>query len=244
MPPAIVKEACERTNSQAVLHGSIARLGQHFLLTEDATSCVSGTVLAEAKHEASSAEDLPHSIDKLAETLRRKLGESRRSIARFDVPLLTGNTASLEALKDFTQGEIQSNQGKYVDAIGLLKKAIAADPNFPDAYYDLAANYRSVLDLHAERDSILKVYSLRDSASEPIRLAIIALYHSSATQDLYETERSYRNWTELYPRSAQAWNGLSVVDRDLGHHVDALCRSPARARAKARHRRFLHEPGL
>jgi DNA-binding winged helix-turn-helix (wHTH) protein/tetratricopeptide (TPR) repeat protein len=222
MAPAIARDVCERTNSQAVLHGSVARLGQHFLLTEDATSCVNGTVLAEAKYEASRAEDLPHSIDKLAETLRRKLGESRRSIARFDVPLSSGNTASLEALKDFTQGEIQSNQGKYVDAIGLMKKAIAADPNFPDAYYDLAAYYRSVVDLHAERDSILKAYSLRDSASEPIRLAIIAMYHSAATQDLYETERNYRNWTELYPRSAQAWNGLSVVDRDLGHHADAL----------------------
>ena len=222
MAPAIAREVCERTNSQGVLHGSVARLGQHFLLTEDATSCVSGAVLAEAKDEASSAKDLPHSIDKLAETLRRKLGESRRSIARFDVPLFTGNTASLEALKDFTQGEIQSNQGKYVDAIGLMKKAVAAAPNFPDAYYDLAAFYRSVLDLHAERDSILKAYSLRDSASEPIHLAIIAMYHSSATQDLYETERNYRNWTELYPRSAQAWNGLSVVDRDLGRHSDAL----------------------
>lgn len=55
-----------------------------------------------------------------------------------------------------------------------------------------------------------------------MRLAIIALYHSSATQDLYEAERNYRNWTELYPRSAQAWNGLSVVQRDLGHHADAL----------------------
>jgi tetratricopeptide (TPR) repeat protein len=123
---------------------------------------------------------------------------------------------------DQVRHPVQSNQGKYVDAIGLMKKAIAADPDFPDAYYDLAANYRSVLDLQAERNSILKAYSLRDSASEPIRLAIIALYDSSATQDLYETERNYRNWTELYPWSAQAWNGLSVVDRDLGHHADAL----------------------
>ena len=222
MTPATAGEVCERTNSQAVLGGSIARMGKHFLLTEEATSCVSGAVLAEAKYEASKAEDLPHSIDRLAETLRRKLGESRRSIARFDVPVFTGSTASLEALKDFTQGEIQSNQGKYVDAIALIKKAIAADPDFPDAYYDLAAYYRSVLDLHAERDSILKAYSLRDSAGEPMRLAIIALYHSSATQDLYEAERNYRTWTELYPRSAQAWNGLSIVERDLGHHAGAL----------------------
>jgi DNA-binding winged helix-turn-helix (wHTH) protein/tetratricopeptide (TPR) repeat protein len=220
--PALAREICERTNSQAVLEGSIARLGQHFLLTEEATSCVNGSTLAQAKQEVSTVDDLPHGVDKLAENIRRKLGESRRSIAHFDVPLFPGHTASLEALKDFTQGQLQSDQGKYVDAIELMKKAVAADPSFAEAYYDLAAYYRSVLDLKAEREAIFKAYGLRDSASEPIRLAITALYHSAVTQDLYETERNYRNWTELYPRSAQAWNGLSVVERDLGHHQDAL----------------------
>lgn len=222
MTAAAAAEVCERTNSQAVLHGSIARVGQQFLLTEEATSCVNGSTLAVAKQDVSKPEELPHGVDKLAEDIRRKLGESRRSIARFDVPLFPGHTASLEALKDFTQGQLESNQGKYVDAIALMKKAVAADPNFAEAYYDLAAYYRSVLDLGAERQTILRAYSLRDSASEPIRLAIVALYDSSVTQDLYEAERNYRNWTELYPRSAQAWNGLSVVERDLGHHDAAL----------------------
>ena len=76
------------------------------------------------------------------------------------------------------------------------------------------------MDPAAERAALLKAYRLRDSASEPMRLAITALYHSGATLDLYEAERNYRNWTELYPRSAQAWNGLSIVERDLGHNTE------------------------
>lgn len=222
MTTAVAAEVCERTNSQAVLHGNVARFGQHFLLTEEATSCVNGSMLAEAKQEVATAEGLPHGIDKLAEKIRRDLGESRRSIARFDIPLFPGRTASLEALKEFTQAQVQSNQGKYVDAIELMKKAVAADPGFAEAYYDLAAYYGSVLALTAERDALLKAYSLRDTASEPVRLGIVALYHSAITQDLYEAERNYRNWIELYPRSAQAWNGLSNVERELGHHQDAL----------------------
>jgi DNA-binding winged helix-turn-helix (wHTH) protein/tetratricopeptide (TPR) repeat protein len=222
MTTAAAAEVCERTNSQAVLHGSIARLGQHFLLTEEATSCVNGSMLAEAKQEVSTPEGLPHGIDKLAENIRRKLGESRRSIARFDVPLFPGRTASLEALKNFTQAQVQSNQGKYIDAIGLIKKAVEADPEFAEAYYDLAAYYGSVLDRNAEREALLKAYSLRDTTSEPNRLAIVALYHSAITLDLYEAERNYRNWIELYPRSAQAWNGLSIAERELGHNQDAL----------------------
>jgi predicted Zn-dependent protease len=48
---------------------------------------------------------LPHSIDKLAERLRHKLGESRRSIARFSTPLFPVNTASLDALKAYSEAE-------------------------------------------------------------------------------------------------------------------------------------------
>ena len=220
--PAMARDVCERTDSQAVMRGTVSRAGQHFLLTEEATSCVNGAVLAEAKQEAASAEELPRGIDRLAEGLRRKLGESRRSVARFDTPLLATNTASLEALKDFSQAGRESEVGKIPDGITLLKSAVTADPSFAAAYYDLAANYAGMENFAGERDAIQKAYSVRDSATEPVRLSIVALYTSVITKDLYAAERNYLSWTELYPRSAQAWNGLSVVQRDLGQIADAL----------------------
>ena len=220
--PKMAREICERTNSQGVLSGNIAKIGQRFLITEEASNCVDGSVVAEAKYEADKPEDLPHSIDRIAASLRQKLGESRRSIARFDTPLIPMNTTSLEALKDYSQADVLLAQGKPVDAIGLLKKAVSADPNFAAAYLDLAAANMSAEDYSTERDAILKAYSLRASANEATRLAIVARYHSDITQDLYEAERNDRNWTEVYPRSAQAWNSLSLVQRDLGHHADAL----------------------
>ena len=222
---SLAREVCERTNSQVVLHGRIARAGQHFLLTEEAASCVDGTVLAQAKQEVNSAEALPHGIDQLAESVRRKLGESRRTIARFDTPLFSANTASLEALKEYSQGVALANQGKYPDAISLLQKAVAADPSFAAGFYQLAVNEWNNENFAAERDAIEKAYALRDGASEPFRLAITSLYHLSVTQDLYESERNYRNWTEQYPRAGQAWNGLSSVQRDLGHQRDSLVSS-------------------
>jgi DNA-binding winged helix-turn-helix (wHTH) protein/tetratricopeptide (TPR) repeat protein len=222
MTPAIAREICERTNSQAVLHGTLAKIGQHFLVTEQATSCVNGAVLAEAKREAATPEDLPQNIDKLAETLRQKLGESRRSIARFDTPLFPENTPSLQALKDYSQAIVLGGQGKYADAIALLNNAISADPNFAGAYFSLAAYQFSSNEFAAERVAITKAFQLRNSASEPVRLAIIALYHSTATQNLYEAERNYRNWTQMYPRSGPAWTGLSTVQRDLGQNADSL----------------------
>jgi DNA-binding winged helix-turn-helix (wHTH) protein/tetratricopeptide (TPR) repeat protein len=221
MTPAMAREVCERTNSQGVLSGNIAKVGQHFLITEEASNCVDGSVVAAAKYEADKPEDLPRSIDRIATSLRQKLGESRRSIARFDTPLLPASTASLKALKDYTQANILASQGKWADDITLLKSALQLDPNFAAARYSLAISYISTGDFVNGRNAIVKAYEVRDTASEPIRLAIAAFYDTYSTQDLFAAERNFRSWTELYPRSAQAWNGLSIVQRDLGHHSDS-----------------------
>jgi DNA-binding winged helix-turn-helix (wHTH) protein/tetratricopeptide (TPR) repeat protein len=219
--PAMAREVCERTNSQGVLAGNIAKVGQHFFLTEQTSNCVDGSVVAEAKYEADKPEDLPHGIDTIAASLRQKLGESRRSVARFDMPLVPANTTSLEALKDYTQASTLASQGKFSDAITLLNSAVQLDPNFAAARYSLAVYYVSINDLVSGRSAIAKAYALRDTATEPVRLAINAFHEKYSTQDLFAAERNFRSWTELYPRSVPAWNGLYIVERDLGRHADS-----------------------
>jgi tetratricopeptide (TPR) repeat protein len=228
--PVLSREICERNSSQAVVHTAVVRVGQHFLITAEASNCVDGSLLGQAKYEANQLDDLPHGIDEVALTLRRRLGESRRSIARFSTPLFPMNTVSLDALKAASQGEQDSIRGHTADAIGLFKRAIAADPQFASAYYDLAAAYASTGDFPHEREAIAKAFEFKDFAGKPSQFAITALYTSAVTQDLYAAERNYQNWTELYPKSPQAWNGLSAVQSGLGDHAGAAA-SCARALA-------------
>ena len=222
MTVATAREVCERTNSQAVLHGTVAKDGKHFLITEEATSCVDGSSLAADKQEAARLEELPHAIDTLAESIRRKLGESSRSIARFSAPLLPENTSSLEALKAYSESERVSDEGRMADAISLMKQAIAADPNFAIAYGYLAAAYFNTGDRANNRAAILKAYALRDSAAPVDRLFIIAHYDMEVVGDLFEAERDCQTWAQLYPRSPMPWNSLSVVQRQLGHYSEAV----------------------
>jgi DNA-binding winged helix-turn-helix (wHTH) protein/tetratricopeptide (TPR) repeat protein len=228
--PVLAREICERNGSQAVVRSAVVRVGQQFLITAEASNCVDGSALGQAKYEADRLEDLPHGIDQVAATLRQRLGESRRSIARFSTPLFPMNTVSLDALKAATQGEQDTIRGHTADAIGLFQRAIAADPQFASAYYDLAAVYASAGDFPHEREAIAKAFELKDFAGKPSQFAITALYTSAVTQDLYAAERNYRSWTELYPKSPQAWNGLSVVQAALGDHAGAAA-SCARALA-------------
>jgi DNA-binding winged helix-turn-helix (wHTH) protein/tetratricopeptide (TPR) repeat protein len=218
----LAREICERTNSQAVIHGAIARDGTHFLLTEEVSNCVDGKALAGVTHEAVNAEDLPHSIDELAEGLRQKLGESRRSISRFSTPLFHVNTASLDALKAFSQGVQQMRAGRLSKAIPLFKAAIAADPQFASAYYNMAAAYVAAGNDTEAQAALEKAYSLRETAAKPSQFAIVGLYSEQVTGDLYEGLRNAENWAALYPNSAASWSGLSYAQRNLGHHAEAL----------------------
>ena len=219
----VAREICERTNSQAVLHGSIARNGQHYLLTEEATNCVDGAPLAQAKREAEKAEDLPHAIDELAATLRQKLGESRRSIRRFNAPLFQGdNTASLEALKAYTRGTEQLRQGNYPAAITLFRASVTSDPRFAAGWWGLAAGYGSEGDDVDARAAVEDGYKVKDTASQDLQFILTSANIEYNTQDMFARLRNDESWTELYPNSLPAWTRLGNNQRDLAKYSEAV----------------------
>jgi tetratricopeptide (TPR) repeat protein len=218
----LARDICERTASQAVLHGTVARAGKNYILTEEAINCTDGTSLGSAKQEVSRPEDLPRSIEKLGSSIRHSLGESRRTIARFNKPLAPVSTGSLEALKDYSQASFLSQQGHFAEAIELLKQAVAIDPKFAAAYLDLSNFSANTLNIPGTRAWLLKAYELRDYGTEPTRLFITARYQSEITGDLYESLRNYQAWVDLYPRSPQPWSGLANVDHQLGNAQEEL----------------------
>jgi DNA-binding winged helix-turn-helix (wHTH) protein/tetratricopeptide (TPR) repeat protein len=222
LTPVLARDLCERTSSQAVLHGSIARLGSGFLLTEDATSCVDGATVASATREAGNRDELPTALDKLTATLRHALGESRRTVARYSVPLLPVNTGSIEALEDYSQASDLAQRGKLPEAIALLKRAVELDPKFAAAYANLATYSGNSADRAAVRTYIQKAYDLRQYANEPVQLQITSMYATNVTQDLYQALANYQAWANLYPRNPTPWSGMIEIDRQLGHHPEAI----------------------
>ena len=214
--PALAREVCERSGSQAVVHGSMAKAGTHYILTEEATNCVDGTSLGEASREVSSAEQLPQALAKLAGEIRYSLGESRRTIARFSHPLSPVTTASLDALKDLTEAERLGATGRIPEAVDLLKQAVALDPGFAQAWLDLSTFSLNTHENTIGHQYLQKAYDLRGNAAEPTRRNIVARYNGEITGDLYESLRNYRTWTEEYPRQVVPWSGRTVTSHSLG----------------------------
>jgi eukaryotic-like serine/threonine-protein kinase len=80
LTPEIARDVCQRSGSKAYLSGSIASLGNQYVLGLKAVNCVTGETLAEDQEQASGKEQVLSAMDKAAPKLRTKLGESLSTV--------------------------------------------------------------------------------------------------------------------------------------------------------------------
>lgn len=210
LTPAVAREVCARNNAQAVIDGSVAKIGERYLLTLTATGCVDGQVIVADKADAASREALLPALDQLVDRVRRRLGESAASIEKFNVPLASRRTASLEALKAYSEATYLDQHGRRVESIALYKRAIELDPNFAMAYADLGNAYLGLHDEHMI-DLIAKAFALRDLAGEHDKLLITIRYGLTVQRDQIEALQLLRTMANLYP--SEAWSRVTLADR-------------------------------
>ncbi len=130
----LAREISQRESAKAIISGSIASLGNNYVITLEASNAQTGDSIARQQIEAAGKEQVLKSLDKAATELRGKLGESSASIQQFTTPLEQATTSSLEALKEFSAGQALHNRLDEEAAIPHLKRAIELDPNFASAF--------------------------------------------------------------------------------------------------------------
>jgi eukaryotic-like serine/threonine-protein kinase len=194
----IAREICQRTASAAVLDGSIAQIGNPYLLTVKAVNCSNGATLASTDAEASDKNHVLDALGKMATEMRNKLGESLSTVQKFDTPLEQATTPSLEALKDFSSGKRATSPPV---AITFYERAVELDPNFAIAYAWLGVWHTSIGEPTIAAGYTRKAYELRGHASEPERYFVSAIYDKEVPGNLEKAEQTCKLWIEAYPRS-------------------------------------------
>ena len=122
--PQIAHELCQRTQSTAVLEGSISQIGEQYLLTLKTTNCPDGKLLASTEAQANDKNQVLAALGRTATEMRAKLGESLNTVQKFDTPLEEATTQSLDALKAYNLGTKAVESGDEVTAVPFLQKAI------------------------------------------------------------------------------------------------------------------------
>lgn len=222
LTPALAREVCERNNAQAMLHGSIAKLGGRYLLIVEADSCVSGKEIAGYKAEANSKEEVLGALDTAAGRLRKQLGESAASLERFQTPIAQATTPSLDALRAYSQAFERFDQGDMKGAQSLLERAIAMDVNFASAYRSLSSTYYNRGDFVQATPFIKKAFDLRERTTERERLSIEIAYYAYGIYDYEAAIRSLKLFNQIYPNSAGNWGNLCNMYTQLGEYPQAI----------------------
>jgi len=223
LTPEIARDLCQRTESAAVLDGSIASLGSQYVLGLKAENCRTGDSLAGEQARATGKEQVLAAMDKAAANLRSKLGESLSTVRKFDTPIEQATTSSLDALRAYSLGrKTLAAKGDNAAAVPLFQQAIRLDPNFAMAYASLGTSYGNLGETSLGAENTRKAYELRERVSEREKFYIESHYYSIVTGDLEKARRTYELWAQTYPRDWLPPDNLGGIYRILGQYDKRL----------------------
>jgi len=218
----LARQICQRTQSAAVMEGSIAQIGNTYDLVLNALNCTTGETLATASAEAPDKDHVLGALGSAAEQIRGKLGESLASIQKFNTPIEEATTSSLEALKAYSLGmQARSSQGEEA-AAPYFKQAVELDPNFAIAYATLGQVESNMGQSGLGTEYTKKAYALRDRASEAEKFYIDSHYYENVLGDLDRGQQVYELWSQTYPRDSIPFNNLGVSYGVTGQWEKAL----------------------
>jgi TolB-like protein len=224
-----VRMVGQQLNVQAVLEGSIRRVGDRLRITAQLVNAADGYHLWSEKYDREMndvfavQEDIASSI---AQHLELNLDSGQQ-------PLLRSGTTSLEAFKSYTQGRSLFFQRgvRLFAAVECFKKAVSLDPKYAMAWSGLADSYNSIGFyglvkpedcLQQAKEAALRAIALDPSLSEAHSpLAVSLLQHD---WDRSGAQREFLRALELKPQNplARSWYGLFYLQWAVGRMEEGL----------------------
>jgi eukaryotic-like serine/threonine-protein kinase len=218
----LAREVALRENAKAIISGSIATLGNDYVISLEAINAQNGDSLALQQAQASGKEQVLKSLDKAASALRQKLGESLASVQQFATPLEQATTSSLDALKEYSTGISLHNHLEEQSAFPHFKRAAELDPTFAMAYASMGVVSSNLGNRKDGAEYTKKSYDLRDRASEREKFYILGHYYGFVTGDLDKEREVYEQWLRVYPRDNRPLANVPLVYMFSGDRDKAL----------------------
>ena len=215
LAPDLAREVCQRAGSKAYIAGSIASLGDEYVLGLRAVDCQSGDTIVQEQATSPAKEKVLNELGGAASKLRSELGESLVTVRKYDVPLAEATTSSLEALKAYSLAE-RAFREKGPDALPHYQRAIELDPSFAMAYAAVGLLYAYLGEPERATEYYTKAFQLRERASEREKMTIEAAYYLHVTGELDKAAQVYQEEIASYPREARAYRDLGGVYSEEG----------------------------
>ena len=222
LTPKIAGEVCQRAGSKAYIAGSVASIGNEYVIGLKAVNCHGGDTLALKQVHADGKEKVLDALSNVAAKLRTELGESLSSVQRFDTPIEQATTSSFDALKAYSLGVKIWNENGEVQSIPAFKQAIELDPDFAMAYGRLGEVY-AILDEQTKAVEYLsRAFQLRDRVTEPEKYNISSLYYIVVSGEIEKSMQVSQLWAQSYPRDFEPHLNMGSCYAVFGQYEKAI----------------------
>ncbi len=211
-----ILEIGRRAGAGALVMGSVFKTGNDVRVEVQVQEVASGRVLG--AHRVQGTDVFPMADD-LTSRIRNSLnlngGESGRKIAEV-------TSGSLEAYRLYTEGLEAFSNLRFPDALKPLEKAVAIDPGFASAYFQLEQVARQMSDAAASEEYHLKTKQHLDRLPERQRL----FFESNEARSRGRVDQAVSLLETLitrYPDETQAyWRLANNYDQDMADLPKAL----------------------
>jgi tetratricopeptide (TPR) repeat protein len=217
--PDTLKRLAEFSGADTLVWGHYAKFGDQIRI--DAT-------LQDLKHnrsvplkiEAKNANEIPATVDGLAELIRKNLAVSSDVVKELKASSFQPSSKSVEALRDYNRGVGLQRDGKNLEAQKLLESATKEDASFALAFSKLAQTYSSLgYDDQAEQ-AARKAVALSQGLPEGEKYLIAAI-HAQIARNFPEAIKSYENLAKVAPGNSDVQAALV----SLYEQVDNLAKA-------------------
>ncbi|MDB4875326.1 MAG: protein kinase [Gemmatimonadetes bacterium] len=187
----VARELAERVGAKAILDGDVRSVGKSYTLTIRLLSLGDGDPLAILQETAKDDADFTPATGRLATRLRERIGESLKSVN--SAPKLADvTTASLPALRKYTDAVRARERGDYPTAMALSQEAVGIDSGFAMAYRFMGTLNSSGT---ARRESqvrwLKQAFDHRARATESERLMIeVSYWRGGPTVDVTKADEA------------------------------------------------------
>jgi tetratricopeptide (TPR) repeat protein/TolB-like protein len=213
---SLVADVARRAGAGAVVLGSIFKLGDEIRIDVQVEDVNTGRVLSA---ESVRGQDVFPLVDELTGRIRNSL-DLRDETA--DRPIADVTTASLEAFQLYTEGAEASDNLRLTDARRLLEQAVAIDPSFAMAYFELAEAMRTLGQAGLSDEYLEKALENQERLPDRQRLLLQAVHALRVEGDPDRATGILETLISLYPDEEAAHDQLGRTYRDQGKEAQAL----------------------
>jgi eukaryotic-like serine/threonine-protein kinase len=210
------REVAVRAGARALFTASVHRFDRTYAIELKALDPATSEYLFAAKEEGTGKGSVPGMIDRLSDRARRALREREEEVRASRVEVGTAVTTNLTAFSSYFQG----TQAKdHNDAVEWYEKAIAADPGFGLAYYQIAYLAEFIgLPRERQEQAIAAAVRLAPRLPEKERLLILA-WKAHLDGHAEEARALYRRAVEVAPQDKEVLYLSGDIHFHAGEHA-------------------------